>query len=204
MGIFSRFSVRKVSRKTKKSSSKVKSDGKVVQGESSLCSVCHKPLSNDSDAFFRSDALEYKCKCGQKVMVNAKSVDRGLGLSVRHSSCGAISLIPPSVWCSGCGQHLVDNWKSLVVLDRTDEATSKISKELRDESKAQRHFSRRINPPKDAQPLRPPLVSCNCDYCGGCHWVTPDNREPHLPRDLDHQAPLRCFKCGRWGVFLDE
>ena len=162
------------------------------------CPACQGATANNSDAFFRSFDVSYRCKCGCTVNTNGKGIDRLLGLNVMHTGCDVTAYIPPTVWCQTCGQNLVVNWQSLIVLDDGGEAANKVSRAVW-ESEAQRPQAFRA--PQNAQHLKPPLIDCKCDNCGGNEWWTPDGHHALSPGDMvEDQIPLRCFACGRWAI----
>jgi hypothetical protein len=176
---------------------------KTEQPRTKDCPACHGAAVNDSDAFFRSFNLSIQCKCGGAATIDGKGVCRSLGLMVIHTGCQVISYVPPSVWCPLCEQNLVANWESLIVRDRADEAAHRISSLVSTPGRQrQRHLFRA---PADAQRLQPPLVDRRCDKCGNAHWWTPDGHEHLTLEDVKQgnlkQGVLRCFDCGRWGVF---
>jgi transcription elongation factor Elf1 len=52
-------------------------------------------------------------KCGGRQEVNVNDIDTVTGVKVK-CSCGAISFIPPFVWCKTCKNVLVSGWQSKV------------------------------------------------------------------------------------------
>jgi hypothetical protein len=176
---------------------------KAEQPRTNECPACHGAVVNDSDAFFRSFNISFQCKCGRTVNIDGKGVCRSLGLEVVHAGCREVSYVPPAVWCPLCEQNFVANWESLIVRDRAAEAAHRISKWVSTPGwRRQRHPFRA---PADAQRLQPPLVECRCDKCGHAHWWTPDGHADLTLEDVMQgnlkQGVLRCFDCGRWGLF---
>jgi ribosomal protein L44E len=164
------------------------------------CTSCHGATANNSDAYFRSFDVSYRCKCGAPVSIDGKLIDRLVGFMVKCAKCGAISYLPPTVWCQRCGQNLVGDWESLVVKDRVDEATTKFAKASQRPGAGR---FQRFPPPQDAQRLKPPLIYCECDECGSQEWWNPNGHALHETDMMENQIVVRCLECGRWAIICE-
>lgn len=50
------------------------------------------------------------CEAGQEIELS--SIDKTKGVQVLCRSCGVVSFVPPSVWCTTCGQGLSTGWQT--------------------------------------------------------------------------------------------
>jgi hypothetical protein len=170
-----------------------------------VCPTCGQEAWNASDAFFRSLPESVTCRCAAEVPIDAKEINRSLGVNVVHQGCRLSRkqtyhlYIPPDVWCPECGQNLIPNWRALIVYEGADEAAHEVAEEWGRET-AMPLWARAFEPPPNAQRVEPPIAFCRCDNCGDIvEWLTPDGRKP-WSTDLEDNSPLRCSNCGRWAV----
>jgi ribosomal protein L37E len=93
-----------------------------VPGKSVVCSECGAPASlkmreRSVEATLNGIFAQFDCpKCREGQKIPLQSIGKSTGVRVRDPSCGAISFIPPTVWCQTCGGGLSTGWQKQIKL----------------------------------------------------------------------------------------
>lgn len=91
-----------------------------TSGRDSPCTECGAPYSAEMakrgvDVPFQGAIVTFACPaCNARQQVAMEQIGKAAGVRVR-CACGAISLIPASVWCGACGQGLSSGWQSKIL-----------------------------------------------------------------------------------------
>jgi ankyrin repeat protein len=79
-----------------------------------ICPECQTPLYSFGiswEAGIGSYALFSCGKCGQVQKLKTQLINKARGIDVL-CSCGAVTHVPPSVWCNKCGVGFPEDWQS--------------------------------------------------------------------------------------------
>jgi ribosomal protein L37E len=91
-----------------------------VSEEPPPCTECGHPdtilvRERGIDVTFQGVFAKVPCRgCGSRSLVDIQHIDKIRGINVQCPSCTETSFVPPSVWCSSCGEGLSLGWQEWV------------------------------------------------------------------------------------------
>jgi len=147
------------------------------------CPECDKPVSVAS----QHAGKRGKCPgCGAVLQIPAVKTEDS------RTACQACGVRVETFWdvgghpvCKKCyPQHEPGYWRSRFGLPQPGDAGS----------------PSKVQAPSDAQQITQSFVDNPCDKCGSPNWQKPDGTDVMTKADFAYGAPLRCSRCGRWGV----